>query len=60
MIMGPDPRFPGGRFSPRGDVNGEKILPRWVNGDGDGETFPIPVPRGDPLNLYMMIFSYNI
>jgi hypothetical protein len=53
MAMGPDPRFPAGnssikgwgwgRFSPRGDVNGEKSS-----------------PDGDPLNLYMVMFSCNI
>jgi hypothetical protein len=35
--------------SPTGCKRG-KFLPRRVNGDGDGEAFPIPVPRGDPLN----------
>jgi hypothetical protein len=44
-----------GNVLPHGDVNGKKILPRQVNGDRDGK-----LPRGDPLNLHMMIFSYNI
>jgi hypothetical protein len=42
-------------FSPRGCKWG-KFLPRLVNGDGDGEAFPIPVPRGNPLNLHMTMF----
>jgi hypothetical protein len=33
-----------------------KFIPRWVNGDGDGEAFPIPVLRGDPLNLHVTMF----
>jgi hypothetical protein len=63
----PIPESPRG-IPPLGDGDGEgspprgckrgKILPRWVN--GDGETFPIPVPRGDPLNLYILMFSCNI
>jgi hypothetical protein len=36
-----------------------KNSPRRVNGDGDGEAFPIPVPRGDPLNLLVTMFLCN-
>jgi hypothetical protein len=43
---------------PRGCKRGE-ILPRRVNGDGDGEAFPIPVPRGDPLNVHVTMISCN-
>jgi hypothetical protein len=39
-----------------GNVNG-KIFTRQVN--GEGKTFPISVPREDPLNLHATIFSYN-
>jgi hypothetical protein len=35
--------------SPRG-CKRRKILPRRVNGDGDGKVFPIPVPPG-PIKL---------
>jgi hypothetical protein len=37
-----------------GDINGEN-LSRRVNGDGTG-SIPHPVPRGDPLNLHVIMF----
>jgi hypothetical protein len=36
-----------------------KNSPRQVNVDGDGKAFPIPIPRGDPLNLHVMMLSCN-
>jgi hypothetical protein len=45
----------GKKLPPRGYKRG-KFIPRRVNGDGDGEAFPIPVPRGDPLNLHVTMF----
>jgi hypothetical protein len=45
----------GEETSPQGYKRG-KFIPRRVNGDGDGEAFPIPVPHGDPLNLHVTIF----
>jgi hypothetical protein len=48
-----------GKFLPPRGCKWGKVLPRRVNGDGDGEAFPIPVPRGDPLNLHVTMFSCN-
>jgi hypothetical protein len=45
----------GEETSPRGYKRG-KFISRRVNGNGDGEAFPIPVPRGDPLNLHVTMF----
>jgi hypothetical protein len=40
---------------PRG-YKREKFIPRWVN----GEAFPIPVPRGDPLYLHATMFFVSV
>jgi hypothetical protein len=61
MAMGT--RFPAGNSSIRGwernfsrkDINGENLSPTGKRGE-DREAFPIPVPCGDPLNLYVTIF----
>jgi hypothetical protein len=45
----------GKKLPPQG-YKREKFIPRRVNGDGDKEAFSIPVPRGDPLNLYVTMF----
>jgi hypothetical protein len=42
--------------SPVGIYKRGQFIPRWINGHGDEEAFPIPVPRGDPLNLHVTMF----
>jgi hypothetical protein len=37
----------------------ENFILRRKNGDGDGEAFPIPVSREDPLNLHVTMFLCN-
>ena len=44
----------GAFYPPRGVSRG-KFLPRRVGGDGDGEAFPVLVPRGDTrLGCYLL------
>jgi hypothetical protein len=47
-----------GKFLPSRGFKRGKILPQRVNGDADEdeEAFSIPVPRGDPQNLHVMMF----
>jgi hypothetical protein len=47
------------KFLPPQECKQRKIFPRRVNGDGNGEAFLILIFRGDPLNLYVTMFSYN-
>lgn len=66
MTIGPDPDSPRGIpllrdgdgkvSSPTGMQTG-KIISGRINRDEDGKAFSIPVPHGDTLNLYVMMFS---